>query len=216
MIVAGAKGLARELLEILSQRQSLTNLYFFDNVSVDTPEKLFNRFQVLRSFDLVRETFQRISDPSFCLGLGGPVLRAGLHHQFKLAGGALTSVISPKTEIGQFDVTIGLGCCILPGVVITSGVSFGMGCLINPNATISHDCRIGDFVEISPGANITGNCHIGDFSFVGANSVILPKVKIGKNVIIGAGAVVTKDIPDNSMAVGVPAVIKKTLQPLDI
>lgn len=40
--------------------------------------------------------------------------------------------------------------------------------------------------------------------------IILPGVIIGNNVIIGAGAVVAKDIPDNSVAVGVPARVIKT------
>lgn len=44
----------------------------------------------------------------------------------------------------------------------------------------------------------------------------MPGVKVGNNVIIGAGAIVTKDIPDNSVAVGVPArVIKTTDEYLD-
>ena len=45
----------------------------------------------------------------------------------------------------------------------------------------------------------------GDNVFVGANSTILYDVKIGSNVIIGAGSLVNKDIPDNSIAAGVPA-----------
>lgn len=40
--------------------------------------------------------------------------------------------------------------------------------------------------------------------FIGANSIILYDVMIGNNVIIGAGSIVTKSIPDESVAVGVP------------
>lgn len=51
---------------------------------------------------------------------------------------------------------------------------------------------------------------IEDYAFIGANSIILPGVTIGKGAIIGAGSVVNKNIPPNSVAVGVPAkVIKK-------
>lgn len=214
MIVAGAKGLAKELLEIFSQRNALSNLCFFDNVSKDVTEKLFNQFLIVRSFDQAQKIFEQIGDNAFCLGLGSPVLRRQLDHQFKAIGGILTSVISPKAEIGQFDSIIGQGCCILSGVVITSSVKLGRGCLVNPNATISHDSMLGNFVEISPGVNVTGNCRIGDFCFLGSNSVILPKVTIGQNVIVGAGAVVTKDVPDNCMVAGVPAVVKKKLEPL--
>lgn len=45
---------------------------------------------------------------------------------------------------------------------------------------------------------------IGDNVWIGGNVVINPGVKIGNNVVIGAGSVVTKDIPDNAIAVGNP------------
>ena len=46
--------------------------------------------------------------------------------------------------------------------------------------------------------------------WLGGNVTVLPGVTIGNNVVVGAGAVVTKDIPDNSLALGVPArVVRK-------
>ena len=50
-----------------------------------------------------------------------------------------------------------------------------------------------------------GCIEIGNNVFVGTNSTILYDVKIGSNVIIGAGTLVNRDIPDNSVVVGVPA-----------
>jgi len=50
-----------------------------------------------------------------------------------------------------------------------------------------------------------GCIEIGDNVFVGSGTKILYDVRIGSNVIIGAGSIVTKDIPDNSVAVGTPA-----------
>ena len=49
-----------------------------------------------------------------------------------------------------------------------------------------------------------GKITIGNNVFIGANAMLLYDVTIGNNVIIGAGSIVTKDIPDNSVAVGVP------------
>lgn len=46
---------------------------------------------------------------------------------------------------------------------------------------------------------------IGDNVFIGVNSIIMPGVNIGNNVVIGAGSIVTKNVPDNSVAVGNPA-----------
>lgn len=47
--------------------------------------------------------------------------------------------------------------------------------------------------------------HIGKNVWIGSNSTILPGVTIGDGAIVGAGAVVTRDVPENMIAVGVPA-----------
>lgn len=52
---------------------------------------------------------------------------------------------------------------------------------------------------------------IGNNVYIGMNAMIMPGVEIGNNVIIGAGAIVTHNVPDNVVAVGVPAVVKKTV-----
>ena len=55
-----------------------------------------------------------------------------------------------------------------------------------------------------------GRIEVGERTFIGANSTIMPGVTIGKRCVIGAGSVVTKDIPDGSVACGVPARIIMT------
>lgn len=57
-----------------------------------------------------------------------------------------------------------------------------------------------------------GKVRIGDNCHIGMNALIMPGVTIGKNCIIGAGAVVTHDVPDNSVAVGVPARVIETVE----
>ena len=54
--------------------------------------------------------------------------------------------------------------------------------------------------------------HIGNDVWLGGNVTVLPGVKIGNNVVVGAGAVVTKDIPDNSLALGVPAKVVREIE----
>jgi len=62
-----------------------------------------------------------------------------------------------------------------------------------------------------PDLEITAPIEIKNDVFIGISCIILPGVTIGNNCIIGAGSVVTKDIPDNSVAAGVPArIIKST------
>lgn len=59
-------------------------------------------------------------------------------------------------------------------------------------------------------AELNSCVHIGEGTWLGTNVVIAGNIKIGKQCVIGANSVVTKDIPDYSVAVGIPArVIKR-------
>ncbi len=86
-------------------------------------------------------------------------------------------------------------------VHITDGVKF-----------ITHDGGTLLFRSQVPDLEITKPITIGDDVYIGNNVIILPGVTVGNKVIIGAGAVVTKNIPDNSVVVGVPARVIKTTE----
>ena len=84
-------------------------------------------------------------------------------------------------------------------VHITNGVKF-----------ITHDGGTLLFRKEIPDLEITKPITVGNDVYIGNDAIILPGVNIGNRVVIGAGAVVSKDIPDNSVAVGVPARVIKT------
>jgi sugar O-acyltransferase (sialic acid O-acetyltransferase NeuD family) len=213
MLIVGAKGFAKEVLEVLHQLNQLENLVFYDDVNEDIDDVLYNKFPVLKSIEQA-QTFFKETDAKFTIGIGNPILRKKLYDKFTKIGGKFESTISPKASIGHFGNFVDEGSNIMTGTVITNDITIGKGVLVNLNCTIGHDTKIGEFVELSPGVNISGNCSIGDYSVLGTNSTVLPKVTIGKNVIVGACSVVTKDIPDNSLVIGIPAVIKRELPPL--
>lgn len=116
------------------------------------------------------------------------------------------------------------------------GVRIGTGCEINRNTSfgsepylislgnkvrttygvkfITHDGglwgvrnMVGEYKNI----DLFGSIKVGNNVHIGMDSIIMPGVTIGNNVIIGCGAIVTKDIPDNSVAVGVPAKVIESI-----
>lgn len=114
-------------------------------------------------------------------------------------------------------------------------VHFGSGIYANSNLTLVDDGHIyiGDKVMIGPNVTIATAGHpinpklrerglqfnkdvyIGENTWIGAGAIIVPGVRIGKNTVIGAGSVVTKDIPDNVVAVGNPCRVMRSVSEHD-
>ena len=107
-------------------------------------------------------------------------------------------------ELREMGAVIGENCHIYG--MIDHGHAFLV--TIGNNVTLASGSRIlahdGSTKNIV-GYSRVGRVDIGDDVFIGADAIVLASVKIGSKVIIGAGAVVTKDVPDNSVAVGNPA-----------
>lgn len=145
-------------------------------------------------------------------------------------------ICDPDREalIGELFGTCDADTSLEHGFACDNGknIHVGVHFLTNYNVTILDiaPVRIGDWCMIGPNTLITTVGHplspagrrerlgkgeavtIGDDVWIGGNVTILPGVTIGSNVVIGAGAVVTHDIPDDSLALGVPARVVRTLE----
>ncbi len=101
-----------------------------------------------------------------------------------------------KISFGSEPFLIEIG----DNVTITPGVKFQ-----------THDGGVALFRKEYPGMNVYGKIKIGNNVFIGEDAMIMYGVTIGDNVVIGARSVVTHDVAPNSLAVGVPARVIKSL-----
>lgn len=83
------------------------------------------------------------------------------------------------------------------------------GVIVSGYAKFGDNCRIRNGVVVGL-RRVTEKAapHIGNDVDIGAGAKVLGPIRIGNNVLIGANAVVISDVPDNSIAVGVPAVVR--------
>ena len=112
-----------------------------------------------------------------------------------------------------FHLPVYMITSFLSGIHIARGANIGegfriyhYGCIvINSGVTIGNNCTLRHGVTLGNRRELFDLPVLGDNVDIGAGAKILGAIHVGNNVSIGANAVVLKDVPDNSLAVGVPA-----------
>lgn len=142
----------------------------------------------------------------FIVAVGGEHGQPRSHISDALKGFGLepVSLIDPSADLKPTS-RIGLGSYVAQRVIVNHACTIGKEAILNTGASIDHECVIGDGVHIMGAAALAGRVKVGDFAVVGTNATVLPDLTIGAGCYIGAGAVVTRDVPDLSVAVGIPA-----------
>lgn len=106
------------------------------------------------------------------------------------------------------NVFMNYDCIMLDGGYIR----IGKHTLVGPHCQFYTPQHPMDYVERREEKEAAYPITIGEDCWLGGNVVVCPGVTIGNRCIIAAGSVVTKDIPDDSLAAGVPAVVKRSLK----
>ena len=130
------------------------------------------------------------------------------------------------------DVTVGPYSHLRPGAHLEKGVQLGnfgevKNARLGRGTKMHHfsyvgDAQVGQRVNISAGVitlNYDGvrkhRTEIGDDAFIGSDTLLRAPIKVGARSVTGAGSVVTKDVPDDMLAVGVPARIRRKTERKD-
>jgi len=147
------------------------------------------------------------------------------------------AVIFYDVEIGQNTMIgdgasireqcrVGSNCIVSRYVTINYNTTIGDRTKIMDLTHITGNCRIGNNVFISVNIGTTNDNMAGakgyreehvigptiqDGGIIGAGATLLPGVDIGRNAVVGAGSVVSKNVPENSVVMGIPARVKRKL-----
>lgn len=204
LIIIGARALGREVCNYA--REAGFEVVGFLDDKVDALDGFVGYPPILGSV----ENWSVSVDDRYVCAVGDSRMRAKYAAIIEEKGGAFVSVIHPTAYVGP-NVKIGGGCIVCPYAVVDCDLTMGRHVAVNVHALVAHDCVLEDCVTLSPNVHLGGRTKISRASFLGINAVTIPGVEIGTNSIIAAGACVTRSVPCNVMAAGVPALVKKRI-----
>lgn len=203
--IYGAGGFGREVKTILDKinevnGQKFNFLGFFDD-DINVGEKI-NGYPILGGV----ETINNIeSDLALAIAISDPKTKLNLRSKITNTNIDFPTIIHPNTSISDDFVKIGCGTIVCEGVILTCNITIGKFVILNLYTTVGHDTIIEDYCSFMPSVNISGEVQIENKVYVGTGSKIVNQLSIGENTIVGAGAVVSKSLPSNCTAVGIPA-----------
>jgi len=144
------------------------------------------------------------------IAIGDNWIRSKVYEKIKSIGPNFTFVktIHPNAQIAK-NVQIGDGTVIMAGVIINSNSTVGNHCILNTNSSLDHDGFMDDFSSLAPNVTTGGDVKIGKFSAISLGANIVNGITIKEQTVVGAGSAVLEDIPEFSVAYGVPAKIMR-------
>lgn len=199
VVILGAGGFAREVADIVRDLDGVEMVGFVDRDSSRKGEPLLDSVILGGIADL-----SDVAGLHAVAGSGDIAIRNRQLAEMESAGLTPLTLVHPSVVMSPF-VSLGPGCIICAGSILTNTITLGPSVVVNLGVTIGHDVRIGTGCVVSPGVHISGEVVIGEECALGTGAVILPRLTLGDRVSVGAGAVVTRDVPSDTTVVGVPA-----------
>lgn len=144
----------------------------------------------------------------------GPGISLGDNVVIVAGNGYRTNLTTVKMGGCEGSISIGDNVLVMNGVRISSasGINIGDDCML-ANFSYLTDADWHDIYERTSSPGRTAPIVLERGVWIGDSAIVCKGVTIGENSIVGAGAVVRKDVPANSVVIGNPAIVVKTLDP---
>jgi sugar O-acyltransferase (sialic acid O-acetyltransferase NeuD family) len=207
--IFGAGGFGREVKMLINQINQAEEKYRFVGFFDDGIKKgtKINGYEVLGDIDDINTYKGKLG---LVISIANPKVKHFILSNIVNEDVFFPTLIHPSCYIGNDNVVIGEGSIICAGTIITVDINIGAHVILNLSCTVGHDTNIGKYSSFMPSVNISGEVEMGDGVYCGTGAKIINQLTIGAYTIIGAGAVVSKSLPGNCTAVGVPAKVIKT------
>jgi len=207
IVIFGAGGFGREVAWIIEDINRVGKRFELLGFVDDDPQmkgRILNGYPVLGGI----EYLERKRSLGIALGLGLPVARHKVMRRLEHLDLKYPNLIHPSAYIGP-GVEFGIGNIVYIGCVLAPNCKLGNFCVLELKATVGHDAVLDDFASTAVGVDFGGYSHAAYGTYFGNHATVLPSIKIGAWTVVGAGAVVNRDLPENVVAVGVPARVIK-------
>ena len=202
--IIGAAGFGREvkvLIDDINKAKPIYDLigFFDDGIEKGT---LVNGLPVLGTIAAINKIDYNLK---LALGVSAPAIKEKTIQIIENNYIDFPTLIHPSAIISNDEVFLGKGTIICAGNIITCNIIVKDFVTLNLSCTVGHDTIIKDFSSFMPAVNISGEVVIEKNVYVGTGAKIINQLSIGAHTIVGAGAVVSKVLPANCTAVGIPA-----------
>lgn len=138
------------------------------------------------------------------MGIGHPHPRRQAALRLSACGVRWATVVHPMAVVVP-SATIGNGCVLFAGAVVSSDSKLGQLVQVSYHAVIHHDSSVGDYACVMGHAILGGSVSVGEGSFIGMSTSVRQGISIGAGTIVGCGSSVVEDLPSYCVAVGVPS-----------
>jgi UDP-perosamine 4-acetyltransferase len=210
VVIIGAGGHARVVLDILRYNHEIKVVGFI-NKFVKHPNEKIDGIPIIGDTSVLPKLIKK-GIKNFIVAVGDNKIRASYFKRLIQMGMVPINAIHPTAIIAK-NAKIGRGVVVAAGSIICPEARIGNNVIINTGAIVEHHDVIEDHVHIAPGIKSSGDVTVGTGSFIGVGTTIIQKIRIGRNVVVGAGSVIIRDVPDNTVVVGVPTRTIKKLNP---
>lgn len=209
--IVGAGGLGREYRAMIEHcpklREQFQVVAYLDD---DPASDVIDGIPVQRG---VRAALAELDSGAYVVfAVGDSRVRAELvqlAEQFHLQYPVL---VHSSTQMHRSEsIAMGRGTVLTAGSILTTDIQLGEHVFVNLNCTIGHQCVLEDGVSLMPGVHLSGLVRVAKGAYIGTGAVVLNGLRIGEGAVVGAGAVVTRDVPNYTVVMGVPARPVRTL-----